>query len=329
MKAVLYDRIGPARDVLKLTEMEIPTASAGEVLVRLFASGVNPSDVKLRAGTRAGDSCLQWPFIIPHSDGAGVVEAVGKGVDKTFVGKRVWIWNGQWERQFGTAAEFIALPLQQAVPLPDSVSFTEGACLGIPAMTAHHCVFADGAVQGQTILVTGGAGAVGRYAVQMAKLGGATVITTVSGPEKAKHAQTAGADHVLNYRKQDVVAAILELTSGKGVNRVVDGEFGANLPVTARVIRPNGVIAAYGSRTVMKPELPFYSFLKEITLRIVLVYILPANARRKAIDDISQFLADGQLSNAVARIFPLQETAAAHEFVENGDKLGSVVIAIA
>lgn len=195
MKAAFYDRNGPADDVLQVGEMPKPIPAAGEVLVRVHASGVNPSDVKSRAGLRAK---MAYPRVVPQSDGAGVIEAVGAGIDPARVGERVWIWNGQWQRPLGTAAEYIALPGLQASHLPDNTPFEAGACLGIPAMTAHRCVFADGPVAGQKILVTGGAGAVGHYAVQLARWGGAQVIATASGPEKAAHAKAAGADRVVN-----------------------------------------------------------------------------------------------------------------------------------
>ncbi len=220
MKAVWYEGFGPAGEVLVHGEMPAPEPGPGEVLVRLHASGVNPSDVKLRAGARPG-ARMEWPRIVPHSDGAGVIEALGQGVDRARIGQRVWIWNGQWRRPFGTAAEYIAVPDAQAVFLPGNVSFAEGACLGIPALTAWAAVMGDGPVEGRTVLVTGGAGSVGRYAVQMARVAGAEVITTVSGPEKAAHA--VGAHHVVNYREEDVPARILEITQGTGSSRWTSG----------------------------------------------------------------------------------------------------------
>ncbi|MDE2150233.1 MAG: NADPH:quinone reductase [Gammaproteobacteria bacterium] len=327
MQAAWYSTLGPAREVLVIGEMARPEPAAGEVLVRVYASGVNPSDVKARAGTRAGVSGLVWPRVIPHSDGAGIVEDVGADVPRARVGERVWLWNAQWQRPFGTAAEYVALPAAQAVPLPASTSFTEGACLGIPAMTAHRCIHADGPVSGQTLLITGGAGTVARYAIQFAKLAGATVVTTVSNPTKAGHARSAGADFILNYREDDVASAVMDLTAGRGVDRIVDLEFGANLPVSLQVIRPNGLIVAYGSAAVMRPELPFYPLMfKGVNLRLVLIYILPDEARAAALRDLGRLLNEGALSHAVARCLPLAETAAAHELVESSDKLGSVVV---
>nr|MCU0946075.1 NADPH:quinone reductase [Rubritepida sp.] len=188
MKAVWYERTGPAREVLVYGEMPTPNPRPGEVLVRLAASGVNPSDWKARGGSRP----MIAPRVIPHSDGAGVIEAAGPGVDPARIGQRVWIWNGQWKRPFGTAAQYIALPATQAVPLPAGTSFEAGACLGIPALTALHAVRTDGGVAGQSVLVAGGAGAVGHYAIQFARLLGARqVIATVSSPQKAQHAMAA------------------------------------------------------------------------------------------------------------------------------------------
>ena len=329
MKAAFYTEVGSARDVLQVADLPRPSAAAGEVLVRVYASGVNPSDVKARAGRRAGASGLPWPHIIPHSDGAGVIEAVGSGVDPARVGQRVWLWNGQWQRPYGTAAEYIALPSAQAVPLPESTGYAEAACLGIPALTAHRCVHADGPIAGQTVLVTGGAGTVGRYAIQMAKLAGAQVITTISGPEKAAHARSAGADHVINYRDQDVIAQVRSITGIEGVHRIIDVEFGDNIAVTSELIANNGTIVSYGSAKVMSPQLPFYPLMfKAVTIRLVLIYILPESENATAIADLTGLLETGQLSHAVAEQFPLHDIASAHESVERAEKLGSVVVTL-
>ena len=323
MRAAFYQTQGTAVDVLQVGEMPTPVPGPGEVLVRLRASGCNPSDVKLRAGARP----MGFDRIIPHSDGAGVIEAVGAGVDPGRVGQRVWIWNGQWQRAFGTCAENIALPGAQAVALPENVSFEAGACLGIPAMTAWRCVYADGPVAGQTVLVTGGAGTVSRYAIQMARLGGAQVVTTVSTDAKADYARAAGADHVVNYRDGDAAQQILDLTGG--VDRIVELEFGANLPVSEQVIKTNGVIAAYGSAGDMTPQLPFYPLLfKAVTLRMVLVYILSEKARAETIAGLSKMLEAGSLTHSVAATCALDEAVVAHQAVEAADKMGSVVVTI-
>ncbi len=327
MKAAFYDRNGAADEVLVVGDLPKPSPATGEVLVRLRTSGVNPSDVKSRAGLRAK---MAWPRVVPQSDGAGVIEAVGDGVDPGRVGERVWIWNGQWQRPLGTAAEYIAVPNIQAPHLPDNTPFEAGACLGIPAMTAHRCVFADGPVVGQKILVTGGAGAVGHYAIQLARWGGAKVIATVSGPEKARHAQAAGADRVVNYKSEDVAAAVKDFTQGQGVDRIVEVEFGGNLETSRACLKQNGVIATYASSGVMEPKLPFYPLMFQgVTLRLVLVYILPEAARRQSIQDINHALAQGALVHGIAETFPLERIAAAHKAVESGAKIGNVVVGIA
>jgi NADPH2:quinone reductase len=326
MKAAWYEKGGPAREVLSVGEMNTPAPGPGEVLVRLRASGVNPSDVKNRSGQR-GDP--PFPRVIPHSDGAGVVEAVGEGVDAGRVGQRVYVYNAQFKRPFGTAAEYVAVPQAMAVALPEGVTDEQGACFGIPAMTAHRCVFADGSVAGRTVLVTGGAGTVGRYAIQFAKWGGAQVVTTVSGPEKAAHAASAGADHIVTYTEGDAVAQILEATGGRGVDRIVEVEFGGNLAQTQGVLKANGIVAAYGSAAAMEPVLPFYPLMFQgVTIRTVLVYILPDVARAQAVEDIEAACASGFLSHAVAETYPLERVADAHESVERADKLGTVVVTL-
>lgn len=217
MKAAWYERNGPARDVLTVGTMPDPVPGVGEVRVRMIASGVNPSDWKSRSGSRP----MIAPRVIPHSDGAGVIDQVGPGAPSERLGQRVWVWNGQWNRAFGTAAEFIVLPAMQAAPLPSNVSFEEGACLGIPALTAYRAVTIDGSIKGQAVLVTGGAGAVGSYAIQFAQLlGAAKIFATVSSPEKAKHALASGADVAIDYKTEDVAARVKQLTGGDGVDRV-------------------------------------------------------------------------------------------------------------
>ena len=306
MKAVSYTTQGTAADVLRYGEIRRPRPSPGEVLVRVYASGCNPSDVKLRAGARP----MGHERIIPHSDGAGIIEAVGKGVDTSRTGQRVWIWNGQWQRANGTCAEYIAIPEDQAVWLPENVSFEEGACLGIPAMTAHRCVFGDGPVEGKTVLVTGGAGTVARYAIQMARNGGADVIATVSGASKAAYASEAGAGLTVNYRSEDAAKHILDHCGG--VDRIVDLEFGANLKMTEQVIRPNGVIAAYGSAQCMAPVLPFFPLMfKDITLRMILVYLTENTVRHRMVNDLTRMLESGLLTHSVAALFDMADTAAA------------------
>jgi NADPH2:quinone reductase len=239
--AAWYERTGPAAEVIKVGELGAPKPGSGEVLVRLYASGVNPADVKRRSGWRNVND--HFDRIIPHGDGASVIEAVGAGIPRSRVAERVWVHQMK-DQNSGTAAEYATVPSDQADPLPDHLSFAEGACLGVLAVTAYQAVMRDGPVTGQTLLVAGGAGAVAHYAIQFAKLSDAKVITTVSSEEKATHAKTAGADHLINYKTEDVVARVLDLTDGAGVDRIVEVDFGANLPIDVPLIKPSGVIAS-------------------------------------------------------------------------------------
>ncbi|NNL35345.1 MAG: NADPH:quinone reductase [Silicimonas sp.] len=326
MRAVWYERFGPADEVLTVGEMPDPVPGPGEVLVRVKASGVNPSDVKLRAGARPG-AVMQYPRIVPHSDGAGVIEAVGEGVDPARVGERVWLWNANWQRAFGTAAELVALPEAQARPLAPATTFAEGACLGIPAMTAWYALFGDGVdLTGQTVLVTGGAGTVGRYACQMAALAGARVITTVSSEAKAAH---AGAGEWINYREADVAEAVMDLTGGAGVDRIVEVDFAANQADSLAVIRPGGVIASYASASAMEPVLAFYPFMfKNVTLRMLIVYQITPDEQARGAAALAAWLEAGALSHAVADGGGLDDAARAHDRVAAGDKLGTVVLRV-
>ena len=326
MRAVLYKANGEAAEVLRAGEMDAPDPAPGEVRVRIAASGVNPVDVKRRRGGRGP---MESPRVVPHFDGAGVIDAVGAGVPEGRLGERVWLYEAQWRHAHGSAAEFTAVPAQCAVPLPPNTAFAGGACLGIPALTAHGCLFADGSVAGRTVLVTGGAGAVGGYAVQFAKRGGARVIATVSGAEKATLAEAAGADHVIDYKTEDVAARIGEITAGAGVARIVKVEFGGNLETSLAVLESGGVIAAYASDAVLEPALPFYRLAyKNITLRHVLVFLLPEAAKRRAVADITEWLEAGRLRHHIGARFPLDETAAAHRAVE-GHASGKVIVDIA
>ncbi|MFN7087685.1 MAG: NADPH:quinone reductase [Burkholderiales bacterium] len=321
MLAAWYEKNGPAAEVMRYGELPEPQAGPGEVRVRLHASGVNPSDVKARAGSRP----VRWPRIIPGSDGAGVIDQAGAGVDPRRIGERVWVFNGQWERPLGTSAQYIALPAALAVPLPDALSFEEGACLGIPVMTAHRCLFADGPLAGKTVLVTGGAGVVAHYAIQLAKWAGATVVTTVSSEAKAAHARAAGADIVINYRTENVVTRIRE-TAG-GVDRVVDVDFGKNLPQTVEVLKPFAAITCYASMSVREPPFPYDRLLRlNVSLRPVFVYTMPDAAKTQAQADIARWVAETKPLFAIAARFPLAEVIAAHHMVERGQKIGHVIL---
>jgi len=326
MRAAWHTEFGPAAAVLQVGELDTPEPAAGEVLVRVRASGINPLDVKKRAGARGS---LDAERAIPHYDGAGVIEAVGAGVDSARIGERVWLFEGQFGRWLGTAAQYIALPSSRAVALPDAVSFAEAACIGIPAMTAHRAVCADGSVAGQTVLVTGAAGAVGGYAVQFAALSGATVIGTVSSDEKAAQAIADGAAHTIDYKTEDVVARVKALTDGAGVDRVVEVELGGNMPVTSRILKTNAVIAAYASMAVPEAPLPFYPMLRTgPTIEIVACFTVPEADKMQGARDISAWMETGRLRHNVGAAFALDDIVAAHEAVEGGALIGGAVLEI-
>lgn len=325
MQAITYSKFGAARDVLTLTETPTIDPQPGEVRVRLALSGVNPSDVKSRAGA-SGATSPAFPQIIPHSDGAGEIEAVGAGVDPARVGEKVWIWNGQWQRAFGTAASHITLPADQAVALPKDISLEDGANLGIPGLTACHAVFGGGDIAGTTLLIQGGAGTVGLLAVQLAKWGGARVIATCSAKDRARVAQ-AGADTVLDYADADLVGHVLEANAGQTVQTIVEVEFGPNVAADAELIAPNGRIAAYGSAKDLSPTLPFRPLLfKAATIDILLIYLLPKAERDQAIARLHDASLAGAISYPVAQTFALADTAAAHEAVENAARDGAILI---
>jgi NADPH:quinone reductase len=323
MLAGWYERHGPARAVLQVGEQPDPVPGKGEVRVRLRASAVNPSDVKARGGSRP----VIPPRVIPNSDGAGEIDRVGPGVSKSRVRQRVWVYNGQWQRPFGTSAQYIVLPAAQAIPLARKVSFAQGACIGIPVMTAHRCLFADGPIKGMTVLVTGGAGVVGHYAVQLARWAGARVIATVSSPEKAEHARKGGAHATINYRTEDVAARLAELAR-EGVDRVVDVELGVNLATYEKALRPAAMIATYAAAAAQDSVLPSRLRQRNVTVRMVFVYTMPDAAKRQAIADIARWIARGKPKYAIAARFPLGEIAAAHETVESGNKIGHVILDI-
>jgi|LNFM01.1.fsa_nt_gb NADPH2:quinone reductase len=325
MQAAIYERTGPAREVLAVVELPDPTPAAGEVRIRLVTSGVNPSDVKTRTGLRS--AALPYPRIIPHSDGAGVIDAVGAGVPASRIGERVWTWNAAWGRAHGTAAGFVTLPSAQAVPLPSSISFAAGACLGIPALTAWFAVAMDGGVAGRDVLVTGGAGAVGHYAVQFAKAVGARVIATVSSPAKAALARAAGADTVINYREEDVVARVLAATDGRGVDRVIEVDLAANIAAAIGAVKPDGDIVPYGSGAWEIP-VPFIgSVLKNIRYRFFIVYNLSPADRAAALCGLTRALEAGTLQHHLGPTFALRDIAAAHEAVEAG-ATGNVIVTL-
>ena len=328
MRAAYYERKGPATKVLVLGELPDPQPAPGEVRVKLHFSGINPTDTKLRGGW---DGSMEMPFprVIPHQDGAGVIDAVGPGVPRSRIGERVWIYEAQRGRAFGTAAEYVAIPSENAVSLPEGASFEIGACLGIAGMTAHRCLFRDGGIQGQTVLVAGG-GAVGHAAIQLAKWGGARVATTVSRPEQEKVARGAGADLVVNRKTDDAAERIRAFTRGPGVDRVVEVAFEANLELNRAVLKANGVIATYSSgASDSAPRIPFTAIMRQgISVHFVLVYVMPREAHWAAARDLNAALEAGRYRPHVAGIFKLDETAKAHEAQESGGTVGKLLVGI-
>lgn len=327
MQAAYYESTGQAGDVLSVSELPIPVAGPGEVRVKIAWSGVNPSDVKSRARPRSVP--MPFPRVIPHSDGAGLIDQVGPDVPSTRMGERVWVWNAAWMRPFGTAAQYVILPSEQAVPLPPSTDLAVGACLGIPALTAYHAVTADGGVADKSVLVAGGAGAVGHYAIQLARIKGARqIIATVSGPQKAALAREAGADIVLNYRTDDLSSAISDVTQGKGVDRIVEVDLAANINTDISLLQPGGEVIVYGSGA---PEIgiPFSAAIRKgIHLYFFIVYNLTSPVRDAAIADLTRLLEGERLIHNIAARLPLTKIAEAHTLVEQGRVIGNVVLQV-
>lgn len=328
MRAVWYEETGPANEVLIVGEQPVPEPRPGEVRIKLMASGVNPADCNRRGGTGYR---MEAPFVIAHSDGAGIIDKLGDGVTRFREGERVWLYNGQRNgRHRGTGAEFIALDADLVTPLPDNVPFEAGACLGIPCMTAHRCVFSGGPVDGQWIVVTGGGGAVGNYAIQLAKWGGAQVIATVGHAHgwQREDAIAAGADIVLDRDDENLAARILAETEEIGAHRIVDVDFGGNIGWTKDAVALNGGIAAYATRGNPAPEVPFQILMrKNVTVQGVLLPTSPHAARRQAQADILAWLEAGPRLHRVVGPYDLDDTYLAHQAVEAGGKRGTVVVA--
>jgi NADPH:quinone reductase len=317
MRAAYYERTGPASEVIKVGEIPTPEPGEGEVRVRIAYSGVNPTDWKARSsGSVSGD------FQIPNQDGTGTIDAVGRGVDASRVGQRVWVFFAARERPWGTAAEYTVVPAEHAVPLPDNASLELGASIGIPAMTAHRCLFADGPIQGKIVLVAGGAGAVGRAAIEVARWAGAArIIATVSSDEKARIAREAGADETVDYKAEDAV----ERVKDAGVDRIVELSLGHNLELDLAAAGPHCAIVSYANEGG-NPELEVRPLMvRNIVLRFVLLYTMPREAIDQATADITRALGDGALTEPPLHVFPLDQTAAAHEALEGG-AVGKVLI---
>jgi NADPH2:quinone reductase len=327
MIAAYYTRYGAAREVLEVSELPDPQPGPGEVRVRVRYSGINPSDCNRRSGTRDRPG---YPLIVPHSDGSGEIDAVGQGVSRERIGEQVWIWNAQRQRPFGTASEYVALPSAQAVPLPRGMTVEEGACVGVPAMTAYFSLFDAGPIEGLDVLVTGAAGACGRYAAQFAALGGArTVVTTVSGEEKARLVAEAGASVIVNYRTEDVAARIKEVTDGRGVDVISEVDFGGNLKTTLAVMKVGCFVGAYASKGAAEPVLPFYPLLfSNVLVRFIQCYAMPDALRAAGTRDLTRWCEEGRIKHPPTTVLPLEDVASAHELVESGSVIGKVLLRI-
>ena len=326
MKAAYYDQLGPANEVLNLGDIPCPKPATGEVRVKVRWSGVNPSDVKTRMGLRMG---MPFPRIIPHSDGMGVIDAVGEGVPFSRLNERVWLWNAARGRAHGTACEWLCLPSEQAVQVPDTADDEVGACLGIPALTAMHSVLMNGGVAGKTVLVVGGAGAVGHYAVQMAnQLGAARVLTTVSTAEKEALARSAGADEVIRYKSEPLVERVKELTGGRGVDRIIELDLATNGASDLDILSDFGECVVYGN-TGPNFQLPFYPLLaKNLQLRFFLVYSLSPEDRAQAVRTLTQMLERGMLQHNIGARLSLDDIVNAHEMIERGEVTGNLVLKV-
>ncbi|GAB3251427.1 NADPH:quinone reductase [Chitinimonas naiadis] len=315
MQAIVYRTKGPAAAVLGIETLAVQPPGAGEVMVRMAYSGVNPSDTKGRAGI-AG-AIMEYPLIVPHSDGAGVVVAVGKGVSGQLVGQRVWVFLAAWQRAMGTAAEYVTLPQQQIAPLPEQVSLVEGATIGIPLMTAQQLVAMAGDLSGKHVLVTGGAGSVAIYAIQLARAAGARVATTVSNPEKAVVAMSAGAELAANYREAHL-ASLLSFTAGQGFDLIIEVDAASNARQYGDLLAFGGTVSVYGSS---EPEIlaQFRPLMVRFaSLRFFVVYLLSPSQRQDSVQQITHLLASRSLIHPVPAIFNMDEAACAHEYVEQG-----------
>jgi NADPH2:quinone reductase len=326
MKACWYETTGPAREVLRIGDLAKPRPGPGEVSVRVAVSGVNPTDVKRRSGARGP---LPFPAMTPGYDAAGVVDAVGESVAESRVGARVWVWEAAHARPGGSAAEFLVVPQSRAMPLPKDVSFADGASLGVPALTACHGLLLGGDLSGQAVIVTGGAGAVGNYAVQLAKRMGAVVIATARGEAKAADAKQAGADHVVDPRSDSLADVALEVTGGKGVRHMLDVDLGAHIGDAWRFIAENGSLASYGTQSDPAPLFPFPKYMyRNLSLHGIAVFNIPETAKLAAAAYVQEVLEAGELRHRCDGTFALAEIAAAHERQESCLARGKILIAL-
>ena len=327
MKVIGYEEFGPATEVLQVREIELQKPKSREVVVKLRYSGVNPSDAKARAGNRPGVFRPEYSLVIPHSDGSGVIEDVGSELDKSLIGKRVWVRNGQWKRPFGTAAEYITIALENLIEMPSEMSFKDGATMGIPGLTAAYGIFGSGEVLGKTLLISGGMGAVGHLAVQLAKWGGAKVIATGS-KSSCETILDLGADYFFEYSSDKLVSQIKEVAP-EGIDRVVEVEFGINLTWLHEVLKPSGTLAVYGSAKEMNPIIPFGLYLfKAIKIDIFLIYILPPKEREIAINYLHLAYRQKALVPRIDSIYRLEDCDQAQERTLTKGRKGAVLLKI-
>jgi NADPH2:quinone reductase len=324
MIAAWYDRPGPAADVLQVGELPDAEPGPGEVRVRLSLSGANPGDMKKRESWLGNP--MAFPRIIPHSDGAGVIEAVGPDADPARIGRRVWVYGAQSYRPFGTAAQTTVVPDSLAVDLPDAVSDEMGACFGIPGITAHRAIFADGPVSGQTVLVHGVRGSVSSLAAQLARWAGGIVIGTVRTKAETDKVSGATADHVVALDSDP--AAAIRRVAPDGVDRIIEVALSANADLDAAIVRNGAVVAAYASPKD-RPELPFWPMLfANVTIRLLGSDDFPPDAKDAAAHDLSLAAGQSALSIPIAEIMPLTQVAAAHELIESGAAPGRVLVSL-
>ena len=325
MLAAWYKKFGSARDVLEVGELTEPTPAKGEVKIKVHSSAVNPSDVKKRLGS--SPNLLDNGLVIPHSDGAGEIVEVGDDTLKHRIGERVWVFEAQHNRYHGTSAQFVCIPSNNAISLPKNIGYDIGAMMGIPAMTAHRCVYNSKSVKDCYVLITGGAGRVGHYAIQWAKKSGAFVISTASNAKSYDECEKAGADVVFSHPSKNFKEEILDYTKGKLIDKVIDGDFGVNLDHILDIIKPSGEISTYASMTDMNPTLPFYQMMNlNAELKMVFVYDMPQEAKISAIKDITIALEKDKLINRLYKQYELSKISQAHLRIEDKQTTYGAVI---
>lgn len=327
MRAAYFEQQGTAADVLQVNQLPVPVPGPEEVRVRIIVSGVNPSDIKSRTGFLGP---MSFERIIPHQDGAGIIDAVGEGVDEARLGERVWLYEAQYGRANGTAAEYIVIPANQAVQLPENVSFEIGASLGIAAMTAHYCLFADGEIAGRKVLIQGGAGVVGEAAIQLAKWSRAWVAATIRNPEDEIRVRSKGADLVIDMSKQDVAEEIKKATNGQGVDRIIEVDLSSNLNIDLASIAKGGVISTYSAKNPKENlALSILNSMKDnIAFRFVYVYTMPEEFKKKAIEDINNCINEGKYNPTIGLTVPLDKIREVHEALEFHKVKGKVLVRI-